>query len=242
MPALPILGSVGSTDKIGILTLTAKFWVATEEEALEFLSARAPHKGVSFDEGGYEQDESGQFVLTCKYQGFLNDNLPNPDEATEFAFDGEQSEERIESHPKFDELKEKYLFDETEKMFTGEMANAAGDDGLIGPVTEEQQGKVDLMRGVDKWLVIGGEYTITYAAKVIPSGLFLGVGTKVSAPRGIGQFNLNLGKRGFLKLMPRVTKRGSAIQIQERYKLSGPKGVSTDIYGAGQLDPDSDGE
>jgi len=236
--ATQLLGSKGNVEKTGIVSISAKWTVPTEAEALAFLLAKAPHNGVPFSEGSYTQTEDGEFDIDASYEGFPPEGGPNNEELAEFSFDGDMAEERIESHPKFEELKEDFVWDPEEKMFTGFLTETTSEDGLSATSVDDPRiSQAITMKGVDKWLVVGGEYSVTYSSRVIPSSLFRGVGTKVTRPRGIGQFNLDLGERSFLKLMPRVTKRGNAVQIQERFRMSGPKGISEKIYAAGQLDP-----
>lgn len=233
--ALETLGIRGGVDKLGIAKIEARFNVDTEEEALAFLFARAPRNGIPFSEGSYDQDDDASFNIAVTYEGFPPDGGPADEELTEFSFDGSMSEERVESNPNFDRLKEFYLFDPTEKMFTGERADTPSSDGLPGSQQQFADSEADKIKGTDKWLVVGGEYRISYSSRVVPPGLFRDIGTVVTRPRGIGAFNLELGAREFLKLMPRAVKRGNAVEIEERYLLSGPKGIPRGLYEFGQL-------
>lgn len=240
MPAIQLLGSGGSVDKLGIFSGKATWYVDREEEAIAFLAARPPHGGIPFSTGSYEQDEAGGFVITVQYEGFPPDGGPTKEELTEFSFDGTMGAENMMSHPKFESLRTSFEYDAAKDRFTGKINAVAGDGGL--DISDEGDlRRADQIAGAESWLVVGGEYSITFSSRVVPVSIFRGVGCVVDRPRGIGAFNLELGKRNFLKLCPRVTKRGDAVQVTERYMMSNPVGFSSDIYGAGQLDPGFNG-
>ena len=43
-------------------------------------------------------------------------------------------------------------------------------------------------------------------------------------------------KRNWLKLAPKIKRRGNAAEITEEYMLSGPNGWLSDVYGQAQLE------
>ena len=101
-----------------------------------------------------------------------------------------------------------------------------------------QKTKKNPLFGVEHWLVIGAVFRKTYAAKTIPSGLLRGIGTIVQKPPGIEQFKIPSAakKRNWLKLAPKIKRKGNAVEITEEYMLSGPNGWIRDIYGQAQLE------
>ena len=222
--------------------MSAKWHCRTLEETLEFISARQIYGGLPMVGTTFEQDEAAEFIIDANYEGYPpgSGRGPNDVAVAEFIFSSSMEKERIETHPKYISLKEQFGWDEENRMFALEAPIAAGDEGLPGADGEEPEPSP--IAGVDSWLVMGAEYRVTYGTRTIPGGIWLGIGTIINRPPGIGQFNLKLGKRNFLKLAPEVTKRGNAVTITLKYQLSGPKGAPKEIYSAGQLDPDSDGE
>lgn len=241
MSIIQLLGQSGSVDKFGVLTQSATFHARTKAEAINFLAAREPFGGTPFAGGTFSQDEAAEFIIEAKYEGFPGDGGPTDKAEADFSFDGSMEKERIETHPNFLTLRAKFGWNEEDRMFPEMAPESAEDDGLTG-----ENGASDPQRSpvaaVDSWLVLGGEYTVSYVSRFIPSGIFLGVGTIVKNPPGLRSFRLNLGKRKFLKLSPRVSRKGNAIQITLRYQMSGTSGISEEIYGAGQLDVETEND
>lgn len=237
-----LLGTSGGGDLFGITTINATWHAPTLAEVIAFFASLPVVEGLPMvkDGGTFDQDETGEYVIKTKHEGFPPDGEPADIVAADFSFEGSMEKERIETHPKYLSLKETFGWDEENKMFPLIAPETAEEDGLSGG-GEDDEPQASPVAGVDSWLVVNGEYTLTFAARRVPSNTFLGVGAIVTRPPGIGAFNLNLGKRSFLKLLPRVNRRGNAVQITLRYQLSGPRGIPKEIYSAGQLDPDADG-
>ena len=86
--------------------------------------------------------------------------------------------------------------------------------------------------------MVGATFRKTDSAKTIPSGLLKGIGTIVAKPPGIDQFKIPSAakKRNWLKLAPKIKRRGNAVEITEEYMLSGPNGWISDVYGQAQLE------
>ena len=98
------------------------------------------------------------------------------------------------------------------------------------------------MFGVDNWLVVGAVFRKTYAARHIPSGILRGIGTVVDKPPGIERFKIpgTAKKRNWLKMAPKLKRKGNAVEITEEYMLSGPNGWLRDVYGQAQLEGGSE--
>ena len=115
-----------------------------------------------------------------------------------------------------------------------------GDEGKgkIVDLLTQQIGAVVRFQGghnAGHTLVIGGKKTVLH---LIPSGILRGIGTIVDKPPGIEQFKLPgaAKKRNWLKLAPKIKRRGNAVEITEEYMLSGPNGWLRDVYGQAQLE------
>jgi hypothetical protein len=174
-------------------------------------------------------------VVTYNYEGASGgDNSFSEDEVT-FELDTTMAEEPIETHPSFAALKKLYGWDQDERRFNEFLAQVPKEGALAGT---KEKGKPNPLFGVDSYLAIGCVYRKTYAARTLPAAILRGIGTIVEKPPDIGQFHLpsSISKRNWLKLAPKISKRGSAIQISEEWMLSGPSGWKKPIYDKGQLE------
>ena len=226
---LQLLGISGGVDKHGIVSITVPFYVVTLSEAISYtpkLDISIPVVSRSFrqsEDGGYE------VTLTCE-----GADEPTDDQKT-FEIDASMSEEAIKTHPKFEDLKKTFGWDESLSTFSEYLPNGASSGGLASGSQNGSTRKKSKMYGVESWLVAGAMYRVTYVSKTVPQSIFLGIGT-VQAPPQIGKFNLpNLGKRNWLKLAPKVRLRGNSIEITLEYMLSGPLGWFTEVYSTAQL-------
>lgn len=238
---LQTVGSKGGVDRTGLFSKVAKFTCDTEAEAIAFLSARSPHEGLPFIDGDYEQTDAGDFDILANYGGFPEGADGTGIAVVDYDFDGGEEKERIETNPNFKQLKELFEWDPEAKLFTGNVAPVAGEDGLDSNETSALEARGRLIQGTDSWLVTVADYTVTFSCRSIPSGTGKGVNTIVRRPPGIGALNIDFEDRVFLKLAPKITKHGNASQVKLRYKMSGPLGASPDVYFAGQLGSPSGG-
>jgi hypothetical protein len=227
---LQLLGISGGVDKHGIVSVTVPFYVATLSEAISYvpkLDVGLPIVSRTFrqsEDGGYE------VTLTCE----CSDDNPTDEQKT-FEVDASMAEEAIKTHPKFEDLKKQFGWDESLNTFSEYLPSDTSSGGLSGGSQNGSARKKSKMYGVESWLVAGAIYRVTYASKTVPQSIFSGIGT-VQTPPSIGKFNLpNLGKRNWLKLAPKVRMRGNSIEIALEYMLSGPLGWFTEIYTSSQL-------
>lgn len=158
------------------------------------------------------------------------------DDNTTFELDTSMAEERIETHPKFDELKKKYGWDVDTRAFSENLPNTKDTSSALSG--QKKTTKKNPLFGTDSWLVVGVIFRKTYTRASIPSTLLKGIGSIVKKPSGIGQFNLpdSAKKRNWLKLSPKIVKKGNSVEITEEWMLSGPNGWQEAIYSQGQLD------
>lgn len=246
MDPIRLLGTRGGKDKLGVWNLQTKWNADTEDEAIRWLNSNPSYRGLPFEGGDFDQSEDGSFDVFINYQGFTDDGGGPTDIArATYRFGGTMDQERIETHPKFIELKEIYGWDEEKRMFpeyAPEGANKGNNtEGARGTDKSSTEKKRSELAGVEAWLVVGAEYSITYSARNVPAGIWRGLGSIITTPPGLSKFGVVQGNRKFLKLTPEVEGRGNAWQITLRYKLGGPYSIAKDIYSAGQLDPSEAG-
>lgn len=157
------------------------------------------------------------------FAGIANDQ-PDDDKVT-FELDTSMAEDPIQTHPNFDALKTKYGWDGVKEQFAKMMpeTSAGQPNALSGGGNKS---KKNPLFGVEHWLVVGAVFRKTYSARTIPANLLKGIGTIVERPPGIEQFHIPAAakKCNWLKLAPKIRRRGNAVEITEEYMLSGPSG------------------
>lgn len=232
-------GERASADIYGVVSLVVPWWADTRAEALRLISQRDYVDGIprAVENSTFDQDKSGKgYDCWLRYEGVPDGVQPDEMAVIEYSFDGSMEKERIETHPGFAALKEEFGWDEENKCFPLYAPESAKGEGLPGPDSGGR--KQSEVAGQDSWLVVGAEYNISFVSRTVPVSAGRGIGLAVKRPPGIGELNLTLGKRNFLKLTPRISKRGNVAQITLRYQMSGPNGIPDKVYSAGQLDPD----
>jgi hypothetical protein len=231
---LQLLGLGGSVDRTGIVSVDVPMWVATLSEAL---SVSAPlGLGVPLVSRNFKQSEDGGYEVTLHFEG-MEGTAPKEDETT-FEFDVSMSEDPIEAHPNFDAISEKYGWDEVEKAFPKFPPGTATSDGSA--LGKKSKAKKNPLYGTESFLSVGAVFRKTYASLTIPAGVLRGIGAIVERPPNIGQFQIPStgSKRNWLKLAPKIRRRGNSVEVTEEWMLSGPNGWNSDVYSSGQLDGD----
>jgi hypothetical protein len=156
------------------------------------------------------------------------------DEDTVFELDGSMAQEPIQSNPNFQTLKKKYGWDGQRREFLEFEPKTNADTGIASSNKATQI--ASQLYGTDSWLALGVVYRRTSVKTSVPASILDKIGTVV-VPPGIGNiFPIpNLGKRNWLKLAPKIVRRGNVVQISEEYMLSGPNGWNEDVYKFSQL-------
>ena len=229
---LPTTGIAGGISETGIATVEVPVFVATLAEALTVL----PNLGIGlpFRSRNFTQEDDGTFKVVLHFEGVTFEF--NDDDKVTFELDTSMNEDPIQTHPFFDTLKKRYGWDEVKEQFAETLPEQSGQQTALSGSGKKV--KKNPMFGVDNWLVVGAVFRKTYAARVIPSGLLRGIGTIIDRPPGIEQFKIPSAakKRNWLKLAPKIKRRGNAVEITEEYMLSGPNGWLRDVYGQAQLE------
>ena len=239
MPApLQTTGIAGGISETGIATIEVPIFVDTLEEALSVL----PNLGIGipYRSRSFTQEDDGGFKVTLHFEGVTNEFTFDDAEKVTFELDTSMAEDPIQTHPIFDTLKTRYAWDAAKEQFAETLPESSGQQtALSGSGTKP---KKNPLFGVDNWLVVGAVFRKTYAAKSIPSSILRGIGTIVDKPPGIEQFKIPgaAKKRTWLKMAPKIKRKGTAVEITEEYMLSGPNGWIKDVYGQAQLEGGSE--
>ena len=229
---LPTTGITGGISETGIATVEVPIFVSTLAEAVSVL----PDLGVGlpYRSRTFSQEDDGTFKVVLHFEGVPTE-FSEQDQVT-FELDASMSEDPIQTHPFFDTLKTRCHWDAVKEQFSEALPATAGQQTALSGGSQKL--KKNPLFGVENWLAIGAVFRKTYAARTIPSGLLRGIGTIVEKPPGIEQFKIPSAakKRNWLKLAPKIKRKGNAVEITEEFMLSGPNGWIRDIYGQAQLE------
>ncbi len=232
------IGANGGWDRNGITRINVPVYVANLADVINLnTGAIAKQLGISFPCIGapFQQTEDGNYMVTCQFEG-PGSSIGSDDNIT-FELDTTMSEDPIESHPNFAAIADKYGWNATEKAFQINMPGTQKTTVALKNGTSLDKATNPLY-GVQSFLAFGCVFRKTYASKTIPSNIFESVGSIVSAPPSIGQFALPTAptKRNWLKMSPKLRRRGSVVEVTEEWMLSGPGGWNADVYAKGQLE------
>ena len=233
---LPTTGISGGISETGIATVEVPVFVDTLAEALTVL----PDLGIGlpYRSRNFSQEDEGTFKVVLHFEGVTFDF--SDDDKVTFELDTSMAEDPIQTHPFFDTLKTRYGWDAVKEQFAETLPETGGQQTALSGTGKKI--KKNPLFGVENWLVVGAVFRKTYAARVIPSGILRGIGTIVDKPPGIEQFKIPSAakKRNWLKLAPKIKRKGNAVEITEEYMLSGPNGWIKDVYGQAQLEGGSE--
>lgn len=178
----------------------------------------------------YDNDGS-MGIYTYIFEGLLQNRVPFFMYELEFAM----NQEPIETHPNFSEFEPKYgpynPIDRTwPRVPTAKQATAGG----LGGTANAAQAVTNPMFGVSSFLSPGAVWRVSYTATELTAEIFNGIGS-TDEPDGLDQFEdfanaIEASQRNWLKMAPRIVKRGGAFQITLEWMLSGPRGFMGDIY------------
>ena len=178
--------------------------------------------------------EVGTWKLMLTYEGldsessfgFEDENL------LEIELDGAMSQDSIKSNPNFPTLRDTYGYSEA----TGEFAPTVAGDNLQNGLSGPPQPKASPLYGVDSYLAIGAIFRVTVVASNAPNSVMEKIGEIVERPPGYGFLGVPapIG-RNWLKLAPKISRKGNGTRISLEYMLSGPKGWNKEVYNFSQL-------
>jgi len=197
-------------------------------------------EGYGFTGAKGVQDSSGlwNWEITLEGVGPIGsgggtDGGTSPDQ-TIYSFEPAEVDLPITSHPK-------YLSWVTPPSIYGAKKN--GDDTYTFPAqllgtgnakppsdNSTAASNANPLYGIDSYESFQGTYSISYTTRVLDPAIYSGVEQIMAAPPRL-PFPIPLEEgRNWLKRMPKVSMRGSAISISERYLLSGRGGHNPVVY------------
>lgn len=210
-------GTKGSRDQTGLLSLTVPFYVATESEVLT-VGIEAPFELEEISREWDDIEGLEGFQVTVTYEGLEPGRDESEGESIEF--EPSFSEEPIEAHPSFLILKEQFdgsTDDKGRVQWPETYFPKTGSQVLSGGPKD----KKNPLFGVSTYLALKSVFRRTYVVREIPDDLLDTSGEIVeSLPDGFPTPN----GRDWLRLPPKVSKRGNVYQISEELLLSPPGG------------------
>lgn len=172
-------------------------------------------------------------IYTYNFEGLLQGRTPFYLYELEFTM----NQEPIETHPNFEVFEPIYgpydpLNRTWQRVPTAKQSSAGG----LSANANAAQPVTNPMFGTTSFLSPGAVFRKMYTATKMDSSIFQGIGTK-DEPQGLDDFNKDFAnwvqtesKRDWLRLSPKINKRGGAYQITEEWMLSGPRGWMEDLY------------
>ena len=228
---------VFNVDRTGLLTGSATRRRDEDEASPDWqwlILANAPNVGFQCVGSSRAYDTAtSKATYTYTYEGVVDD--PS-NAAIQFELDFSMTEEPIATHPNFKNIADKYGYNTKTKEFPY-FTTAAATKGTGLSASKAKSTNINPMYGVTSYLSVGAIFRKSYTRSSIPSTIMQGIGTIVTTPPGIGLFQLPAASSGrnWLKMAPKITRRGGAVLIEEEYMLSGPRGAIPDIYSAAAL-------
>ncbi len=229
-------GAKYKRDKTGLIQVTIPWEVSTVEDCETFIPDEVP-LGLPLIDRSAEEFTVGTWTLNLTYEGGGSDNVSfDTDAKLELEIDASMSQDPIQSHPNFIAIAAKYGWNKDK----GEFAPYITKQGTAGTGTAlsgAQAGELpNPLYGTESFLNVGAVFRITYTAKTAPQDILDGVGTVFTIPPGYDLLGIpHPVGRNWLKLAPKVNRRGNATRTTLEYMLSGPWGWVKDVYGKQQL-------
>lgn len=233
-------------DRLGLLTGIVELHEQEETQAgISFTLLNTRNAPTSVDgvtiivpcvnvERRHEVGKGG--IYTYAYEGAAAD-FEFADDNITFELDFSMAQEPIEAHPDFPAIKAKFGWNKLRRQFA-EFMPGNGTTAATGfGGAKDSKKKKNPLYGTDSYLEIGAIFRKTRLLHSIPASALRGLGAIVTTPPGLGQFPMETGSnRNWLKLVPKISRRGNVVQISEEWMLSGPRGWSNDIYGRARLE------
>jgi hypothetical protein len=193
----------------------------------------SPHSVVVGVNRRYDRDGS-MGIYTYTFEGFL----ANHEVIYVYELEFSMNQEPIETHPNFEVFEPKFgPYNPLDRVWprvpTSRQAQAAG---LPGGGDAASSTVTNPLFGTTSFLSPGATFRKMYTDTSIAETDLDGIGT-IRQPDGLDDFNKefsewvqNQSKRNWLKLAPKINKRGGAYQVILEWLLSGPRGWEQDIY------------
>lgn len=229
-----LLGTTGNAgDANGVASITIPVEVDTLVEIFALLAedvaAAVGLKGVVCTARPFSQLADGGYQVQFVFEGFNQTvTYEQAKNSVTVKFTPEERQDPIETHPKFtgtNGIGKTYKYNSETGKFAQNVDGSGGGSTALQAADKTVLGN-NPMYGVDSWINFAGTFTRSYAVTEPPADLWDKVGMLIDAPPDADRIRLKKFKnRKWLKCAPSIESgergSGSAIRIEERYKLTG---------------------
>lgn len=215
--------------KTGIVTIVEPWEVYGYDLCETFVPRDRPF-GFPIVNREADETEVGSFMLKLTFEGLAGEGTRDVDNASEdileAELDGNMSGDTLKSHPNWQFIAAKYGYSTTTEEFPVNMPTTAG-----------QAAQPNDLHGSDSYLAVGAIFRLSFATKNPPSSIIDKIGEIFSLPPRYDLLGLPAprGKRNWLKLAPKIDRRGRDKHVSLEFMLSGPRGWNRDVYNFSQL-------
>jgi len=228
-----LLGAQGGRDENGIASVTVPYFAQTIDEV--FSVGAASYLGLPQVSRTFQANEDGTFTVQVTYDGGDSSSMPGREKPT-YSLNSSFEEEPIEAHPNINDIVTKYggTWKDGRVTFPSKMPDEKKDTGGLSNAgtTSGTEQKPNPMCGVEKYKKLSVQWSVTYAATVIPGSVLAAVGRVISNPPGSAP--QVAGRTKWLVMPPTASKRGNVAEITENYFLL-DEGTATEIYKLGSI-------
>lgn len=220
------------------ITIVEPWEVYTIEECETFVPSSRPFDLPVTDRSATEF-EVGTWKLMLTYQGLADDGVTGFDDedAHDLELDGSMTQDGIKSHPYFQALKSLYNWSDTKEAFL-ETLPVTGSSSATGLGGTDGTGKTkpNPLYGAESFLAVGAIFRDTFTTRNAPNSVLDHVGEIISVPPAFHFLGIPAPSgRNWLKLTPKVSRKGRGSSVTLEYMLSGPNGWNKDVYNFSQI-------
>ena len=177
---LRLNGAKFKADKTGLISIVEPWEVATLAECYTFAPEERPF-GLPIVDRSAEEFVVGTWTLYLTYEGQSDDNDVSFDDDTrlEVELDPSMSQDPIQSHPNFEQIKVQYGWSTAKEQFAETLPYTGAEAGALAGAKKSRRNP---LHGTDSFLSVGAIFRVTFSARNAPRNLLDGIGTVVETP------------------------------------------------------------
>jgi hypothetical protein len=223
-------GIRGRRDPRGLVSLTVPWYCSSLEETMTVGEATVlglPEVGRDLA----QVEMKDKFLVNISYEGLMSD----AGDMSTFEFEDSFSEDPIETHPEFEQLKKDYngsIDPSTKRVVWPEIlksGSSGSQNGLLGVLTAGKQGKNPLY-GLTTYLAQKGIWRRTFLVKKLPANLFDSIGQVFSSLPTEAKDMPVPKDRNWLFIPPKLSWKGNCWEVGEQLMMSPPGGWPPQVY------------
>lgn len=228
-------GAAGSRDENKITTFTVPYYVESFDEVTTV--GKDVSNGLAESTRSWQawNDGADGWVVTVVYKGHLSedDEAEDPENTEQWSMDFDFSEEPLQAHPNYEEIKAAYggYVEEGDLKFSEFIPNNAKSGGGLGG-KRRSAGDRNPLFGTTTYAVMTARVTRSWSAKKIPKNAVNDISKTYKnipdAPEEIS--SVEFGDRNWLAMPPKISQNGNVWRIENEWLLSPEGGWIEEIY------------